>query len=148
LPGETYLAADDAVFLNELLQLPQPTSLRPLFDAMDNTTRNQGKRRTLIRLLERASAVRPRLLIVEDIHWADRLTLTYLAELTITVTQLPALLVMTSRIDGDPINPEWLTTRGDNQKRFYAHFTCPTCYGCACRPLRYRRRCSQWSDAP
>jgi class 3 adenylate cyclase/tetratricopeptide (TPR) repeat protein len=104
---EGLVAADDAVFLNELLQLPQPTSLRPLFEAMDNATRNQGKRRALIRLLERASAVRPRLLIVEDVHWADRLTLTYLAELTITVTQLPALLVMTSRIDGDPIDWEW-----------------------------------------
>jgi class 3 adenylate cyclase len=106
------VAADDAAFLNELLHLPQPMSLRPLFDAMDNATRNQGKRRTLTRLLERASAVRPRLMIVEDIHWADRLTLTYLAELTITVTQLPALLVMTSRIDGDPIDRKWRAQAG------------------------------------
>ena len=34
---------DQRVFLNDLLNLPQPVQLRSLYDAMDNATRNQGK---------------------------------------------------------------------------------------------------------
>ncbi len=92
------MTPDDAVFLNDLLDLPQPAELRALYDAMDNAARNQGKRRTVAGLVERASRVAPRLLVIEDVHWADRLTLAHLAKLAATVAEFPALLVMTSRI--------------------------------------------------
>ena len=46
------------MFLNDLLDLPQPVELRALYDAMDNATRNQGKRATVARLVERASRAR------------------------------------------------------------------------------------------
>ena len=36
---------DDVVFLNDLLDVAQPTELRGLYDAMDNAARHQGKRR-------------------------------------------------------------------------------------------------------
>jgi class 3 adenylate cyclase/tetratricopeptide (TPR) repeat protein len=98
---------DDAVFLNDLLDLPQPPELRALYDAMDNATRNQGKRRTVAGLVERASRAAPCLLVVEDVHWADRLTLAHLTKLVVIVAECPALLVMTSRIEGDPLDPEW-----------------------------------------
>ena len=55
-PGRRAGAEDDAVFLNDLLDLPQPKELRALYDAMDNATRNRGKRATVARLVERASA--------------------------------------------------------------------------------------------
>ncbi len=105
--AEGLATPDDAVFLNDLLDLPQPAELRALYDAMDNATRNQSKRRTVARLVERASQVAPRLLVIEDVHWADRLTLAHLAKLAATVAEWPALLVMTSRIEGDPLDPEW-----------------------------------------
>src|SRR5262249_42623448 len=38
--------------------------------AMDNVTRNEGKRRTVAGLVELASRARACLLVVEDIHWA------------------------------------------------------------------------------
>jgi class 3 adenylate cyclase/tetratricopeptide (TPR) repeat protein len=98
---------EQAVFLNDLLDLPQPTELRALYDAMDNAARNQGKRRTMAGLVERASRAAPRLLVIEDLHWADRLTLAHLAKLAAIVAECPALLVMTSRIEGDPLDPEW-----------------------------------------
>ena len=101
------VAADDAVFLNDLLNLPQPKKLRALYDAMDNPTRNQGKRRTVAGLVERASRERPRLLVIEDIHWADQLQLAHLAKLTVTVAECPVLIVMTSRIEGDQLDREW-----------------------------------------
>jgi class 3 adenylate cyclase/tetratricopeptide (TPR) repeat protein len=105
--AQSLVTSDNAVFLNDLLDAPQPAELRALYDAMDSATRNQGRRRTVTRLVERASRAASRLLVVEDLHWADRLTLAHLAELAATVVECPALLVMTSRIEGDPLDPEW-----------------------------------------
>jgi class 3 adenylate cyclase/tetratricopeptide (TPR) repeat protein len=98
---------DDAVFLNDLLDLPQPPELRPIYEAMDIGTRSRGRERAVARILDSKSRERPRLLIVEDLHWADQPVLMHLAKLTIAVTQQPALLIMTSRIEGDPLDEEW-----------------------------------------
>uniref|UniRef100_UPI00135A2929 adenylate/guanylate cyclase domain-containing protein n=1 Tax=Geminicoccus flavidas TaxID=2506407 RepID=UPI00135A2929 len=102
----------DAVFLNDLLDLPQPVELKALYDAMDNASRNQGKRMTVARLVERASVRQPRLLTVEDVHWADRLTLAHLAGLAGTVNTCPAVLVMTTRSEGDPLDNVWRAAAG------------------------------------
>jgi class 3 adenylate cyclase/tetratricopeptide (TPR) repeat protein len=98
---------DDAVFLNDLLDVPQPPELRPIYEAMDVATRSGGRERVVAGILDRKSRERPRLLIVEDLHWADEAVLMHLAKLTIAVTQHPALLIMTSRIEGDPLDEEW-----------------------------------------
>jgi predicted ATPase len=108
------VAEVDAVFLNDLLDLPQPVELRALYDAMDNATRNQGKRATVARLVEQASARTPRLLVVEDAHWADRLTLAHLAQLATTVAACPAVLVMTTRAEEDPLDQAWRAEAGDS----------------------------------
>ena len=102
------------MFLNDLLDLPQPVELRAIYDAMDNASRNHGKRATVARLVERASARRPRLLVVEDVHWADRLTLAHLARLATTVAACPALLVMATRSEGDPLDQAWRAEAGDS----------------------------------
>ena len=107
------VAADDAVFLNDLLDLPQPIGLRAVYDAMDNATRNRGRQRAVTRLVERASRARSRLLVVEDLHWADQMTLVQLARLTSVVARCPALLVMTSRIEGDPLDRDWRSRTDD-----------------------------------
>jgi tetratricopeptide (TPR) repeat protein len=105
--GDGLVASEQRVYLNDLLDLPQPTALRALYDAMDNATRNHGKRATVASLVRSLSERQPLLLVVEDVHWADRLTLEHLATLTETVAACPALLVMTSRIDGDPLDHAW-----------------------------------------
>jgi class 3 adenylate cyclase/tetratricopeptide (TPR) repeat protein len=105
--ADNFIVAEDAVFLNDLLDLPQPMELRIAYDAMDNETRIYGKRRAVVRLVERASRLRPRLFLVEDLQWADDLTLMYLADLTTAAAQCPAVLVMTSRTDGDPLDRAW-----------------------------------------
>jgi len=89
-----------------MLDLPQPPELQGLYEAMDRT-RSRGQHRVLARILERTSRQQPRLLIVEDLHWADQSTLGHLAKLTTTVAQHQALLVMTSRVDGDPLDEAW-----------------------------------------
>jgi class 3 adenylate cyclase/tetratricopeptide (TPR) repeat protein len=101
------VAKDDAVFLNDLLNLPQPPELRPIYEAMDTSMRSQGRQRVVARILDRKSRQCPRLLVVEDLHWADQPVLMHLAKLTIAVAQHPALLIMTSRIEGDPLNETW-----------------------------------------
>ena len=39
------VAAERRVYLNDLLDLPQPVELRALYDAMDSATRARGTRR-------------------------------------------------------------------------------------------------------
>jgi class 3 adenylate cyclase/tetratricopeptide (TPR) repeat protein len=107
------LADEQRVFLNDLLDLPQPVSLRSLYDAMDNSLRNEGKRAVVTRLLAKDAGRQPILVVVEDIHWANKLTLAHLAAMAATVAECPAILVMTSRVEGDPLTQAWrASTRG------------------------------------
>jgi class 3 adenylate cyclase/tetratricopeptide (TPR) repeat protein len=101
------LEPDHAVFLNDLLDIPQATELRALYDAMDNATRNEGKRVVVASLIERLSENQTMVTIIEDIHWADAITLAYLETISKTVVGCPALLVMTSRMEGDPLGQGW-----------------------------------------
>jgi class 3 adenylate cyclase/tetratricopeptide (TPR) repeat protein len=111
--AEELVAPDDAVFLNDLLDLPQSTEERALYDAMDDARRGMGKRRVLAGLVQRISRLRPLLLVVEDLHWADAPLLPYLAEFAATAATCRALLVLTSRIEGDPLDPAWRGSTGN-----------------------------------
>lgn len=104
--------ADGAVFLNDLLDLQQPMELRALYEAMDNAVRNTGRRALVSQLVTSASRDAPVLIIVEDVHWADALTLAHLSTLARAVSECCALLVMTSRIDGDRLDREWRSATG------------------------------------
>ena len=108
--AEELLAPEQRVFLNDLLDLPQSFDERATYDAMDNATRNDGKRKVLADLLHRMSARAPVVVIIEDVHWANPLMLTHLAKMAATVANCPALLVMTSRIEGDPLDQAWRST--------------------------------------
>jgi tetratricopeptide (TPR) repeat protein len=108
------LEAGQAVYLNDLLNLPQPTEMHALYDAMDNPTRNAGKQAVVSALIEVTSRRQPVLAIVEDVHWAESVTLAHLANLTKTVAECPALLVMTSRVEGDQLDREWRSGTGSS----------------------------------
>ena len=101
------ISADDLVFLNDLLDVPQTADLRSLYDAMDNATRLQGRQLLLANLVKTLSQRVPCMLVVEDLHWADRSTLESVATLAQAIAESPAILVMTSRVDGDPIDNQW-----------------------------------------
>ncbi len=107
-----WLEPDQRVFLNDLLDLAQPIDLRGLYDAMDNDTRNRGKRDVVAALIEGASGRSPLLLMIEDAHWADALTLSHLARITATVRNCTAVLVTTTRIEGDPLDNAWRAETG------------------------------------
>jgi class 3 adenylate cyclase len=99
--------ADDMVFLADLLDLPQQPEHHTLYDAMDNPARNRGKRRVAAGLARAASTAAPVLLIVEDLHWAERTTLENLAEIAEMAGACPVILALTTRIEGDPLDDAW-----------------------------------------
>jgi class 3 adenylate cyclase/tetratricopeptide (TPR) repeat protein len=103
---------DDAPFLYDLLDVPQPADLRAIYDAMDSATRDAGKRRTIARLAEAASRKQARVLTVEDLHWADPFTLSHLAALVAVVPNSPIVLLITSRLDEDPLDRAWRAQAG------------------------------------
>ena len=104
---------DQRVFLNDLLDLPQPLELKTLYDAMEVDTRKEGKRAALIEILLARAVRRPLFIVIEDLHWADGITLDYLARIALAVADCPALMVLTSRFEGDPIDSAWRATAGD-----------------------------------
>lgn len=101
------LESDEELFVNDLLNLEQPAPLRPVYDAMDNAARNRGRTRTLVAVVRRAAAVQPCIVAIEDIHWAQDWVLDCLVGLTVAASQCPLLLVMSSRVEGDPLTAAW-----------------------------------------
>lgn len=113
LAAEGIVAPEDEPFLLDLLDIAQPARMRAIYSAMDIDTRRRGQVSVVARLVMHRCRECPLLISFEDIHWADATTLRMLAELTHHVADAPVLVVMTSRIEGDPIDRAWLaSTRG------------------------------------
>ena len=94
-------------FLREVLDLEQQPERQALFDAMDNATRARRTGEAVTALLRNAASVQPRLVVVEDLHWASPTLLHHLALLTMAAAERPIVLAMTSRIEGDPLDKVW-----------------------------------------
>ena len=108
--AEGLLAEDHRVFLNDLLDIGQPTELRGIYDAMDNQTRNRGKQESLEAMVRTLSEQQPLLLNVEDLHWADSVVLAHAAHLACTVAACRSVLLLTTRLSGDPLDENWRAT--------------------------------------
>jgi class 3 adenylate cyclase/tetratricopeptide (TPR) repeat protein len=104
------VTADDEVFVNELLDLEQAPAHKATFDAMDNATRVRRTGETLAAVVRRAAVLQPRLVCVEDVHWASADLLRHLAALALEAACAPMVLVLTSRIEGDPLDKAWRAT--------------------------------------
>lgn len=105
--------AERMVFLNDLLDLSQPAELNALNDAMDETARVGGRRDTVAGLVQRAAVEQPTMLTIEDLHWADAQVLACLAAVAGRGGEHAVLMVLTSRLEGDPIDEAWrAATRG------------------------------------
>jgi class 3 adenylate cyclase/tetratricopeptide (TPR) repeat protein len=101
------ISQQQLVFLNDFLDLPQVGEWRTLYEAMDNVARSRGKRMVATAIASHACRSAPTFIIVEDLHWADPQVLAYLAVIAPAVAGGAALLVMTSRVEGDPIDAAW-----------------------------------------
>jgi class 3 adenylate cyclase len=100
-------------FLLDLLGVPLPPDARLLVDAMDESRRRRGRQEAVAAVLQAAARRAPVLLLVEDMHWAEADLLDDLAALAEAGASLPAVLVLTTRRDGDPIDAAWRGRAGD-----------------------------------
>jgi class 3 adenylate cyclase/tetratricopeptide (TPR) repeat protein len=107
LLADHVVAFENAAFLHDLLELPQTTEERAVYDAMDAAVRERGKRTLAAALVLHCSRARPTLLIVEDLHWADQQVLAYLASFASAVSGVSGFLVITSRVEGDQLDAAW-----------------------------------------
>ncbi|SAK55696.1 adenylate/guanylate cyclase [Caballeronia hypogeia] len=98
---------DARVFLHALLDLPQTGEWRSLYEAMDHTARTRGKEAVVAALTADACRRAPAMIIVEDLHWADAQLLGYVAAFAAGIAGAAGLLVMTARVDGDPLDAAW-----------------------------------------
>ena len=93
--------------LYDLLSLPQGEMQRPLYEAMDVQQRNLGRIETLVSLAAALADKTPLLLRVEDLHWAQPTLLRYLTALVGVAARHPIILLLTSRLQGDPLDAAW-----------------------------------------
>ena len=99
--------------LNDLLDIPQSDTAQGAYEAMDSATREKRLQETVAAIVTAAAKKRPLLLIVEDVHWASRALLSRLAGLAYSIRDVPVLLLMNSRIEGDPIDDQWQRDAGE-----------------------------------
>ncbi|MCB9558983.1 MAG: AAA family ATPase [Kofleriaceae bacterium] len=105
------IAPDDEPCLADLLDLAPAERHRALYQAMTDDAREAGKRRALGAALHAAAARRPTLLVIEDVHWADAATLGRLDALARAAAGCAAVVLSTSRVEGDPVQARG---RGDD----------------------------------
>ncbi len=101
------IGADQGLFLHDLLNVSPPTELRALFDAMDTATRSRGVSTTITEVVTSAAKATALLIVIEDLHWADDLMLARISAVAEVAREYPLLLVLTSRIAGDPMARGW-----------------------------------------
>jgi class 3 adenylate cyclase len=101
------LPRDLALFAADLLSLPRSAEDLALYRAMDEAMRDSGRTRALQALLAAAAQWRPQLVVVEDVHWADDGLLRTLSLLAGGLTSSAVLILLSSRLDGDPIDSSW-----------------------------------------
>ena len=106
--------AEDRIFLYDLLNIPQSAELRALYDAMENENRNLGKQECVAGLFGAAARTQPLMLVVEDLHWAHGRTIEHLARLARLAGEHPVILLMSSRIEGDPLDSAWRYSAGSS----------------------------------
>ncbi len=104
---ELRLPPDGALYLRDLLEVPQPEATRGVYEAMDAAARTQGKERIVSELVKASADRQPLLITVEDIHWADAETLSLLAAITRATAASRSVLAMTTRLEGDPLDAHW-----------------------------------------
>jgi class 3 adenylate cyclase/tetratricopeptide (TPR) repeat protein len=104
------LGTEHRPFLHDLLDLAQRIEDHAMYEGLDNERRNSGKRTMVSELARAVSARVPVCMVIEDVHWANPLTLPYLATLAMTAADCPMLLIMTSRVEGNPLDQVWRAT--------------------------------------
>ncbi|WP_170576172.1 adenylate/guanylate cyclase domain-containing protein [Ruegeria atlantica] len=104
---EGSIAAENLVFLIDLLDLPQPDYLQRIYSKMPSDERLVGIGVALGALIAAQAARAPRLIVMEDVHWAEQATIDVLSGLAANLSYCPAILMLTSRTEGWILSPDF-----------------------------------------
>jgi tetratricopeptide (TPR) repeat protein len=105
--AEAMTAAENEMFVCVLLDIEPPPAQRAVYAALSREARARGVRDTMCDLVRQASVQGPLLLLVEDVHWADELTLERLAAVAALTQRQPLLLIASTRYENDPTAGPW-----------------------------------------
>jgi len=101
------VAGDEAMFAADILAVSLSAELHAVYEEMDNAARTRQRRQFVVRLLQRGSERTPRLIVIEDLHWADGPLLEMLAEVATGIQGHSVVLVLTTRPETDALSPVW-----------------------------------------
>lgn len=101
------VGVENRVHLFNLLDLPQPSDLQGLNQAMTTQVRSRGEAKALSDLVLARAAERPLFLRIEDVHWAEPELIRQLGGLAAACQGAAVLLLLTTRIQGDPLDTAW-----------------------------------------
>ena len=105
--AEGLVAERHVMHLYDFLDLRQPEHLRTAYQAMNHGTRLREQEGFLAALVRLSGQRQPLLLRIEDIHWADPVLLSRLSAVAAAIADSAVLMLMTTRLEGDPITPSW-----------------------------------------
>lgn len=83
--------------LHDLLDLPAPPDLEARYAALSATERAEQRQKLLATVVMRIAERTPRLLLIEDMHWAQPAIWNYFATVAQALLDCPAVMVMTAR---------------------------------------------------
>jgi class 3 adenylate cyclase/tetratricopeptide (TPR) repeat protein len=106
------ISAVDRPSLDDLLDLPTKGEGRAIYQAMDEATRQTRRRALVYGLARRLAGAHPLFIAVEDVHWADATLLEDLAALGGVTAEVPVVLALTTRPEGDPLDRSWRAKLG------------------------------------
>lgn len=102
-----WINPENRAHLNALLEVEQDSGISEVYAVMDNETRLRGRKVVIDELIAARCHQSPLLIQIEDVHWAPPDVLTACANVAAATKNLPCVLMMTSRVDGDPITMDW-----------------------------------------
>lgn len=99
--GAAHADPDSDPYLAHLLGMPLPDGLLRDVTRLDHAVLQDRYVEALHRLLERSGSEHPRVLVCEDVHWADPASVELLGRLIPLLRGLPVLLLIATRPDRD-----------------------------------------------
>ena len=95
--------------LLDLLNLPSPPELEAEYAALGATERAAQRAALLARVVKRLAEQTPRLLVIEDVHWAPPAVRAYVVAIARVLHECPALMLLTTRPEFESGVGQWDT---------------------------------------
>ncbi|MDG2482197.1 MAG: AAA family ATPase [Alphaproteobacteria bacterium] len=103
---------EDEILVTNLFNLPMSEQEIETYAALGGETRLAARKIVLASLVRWRVKENPVMVVIDDVHWADDVTIDVLADLAASLRDCPILLVMTTRVEDDPIDVHWRVTAG------------------------------------